>query len=121
MAKSRLSYDKFYARGFWSLSALGGDFVYVAFLWGYSSFLLFRVERCPLLGDSKYYTAIGGMGFVHCTEVVRLSEGGLVEFSLTVLKLEKGSGNFQIGNKKIGVDMALLGHCSYVMYNYMYV
>ena len=34
---------------------------------------LSRVERCPLLG---------GMEFVHCTEVVRLSESPLLEVSM---------------------------------------
>ena len=47
---------------------------------------LFGVERCPLLGGSKctiyMVRSIGGTGFVHCTEVVRFSEGPLLEFSL---------------------------------------
>ena len=44
------------------------------------------VERCPLLGGSKCTVsigrAIGGMEFVRCTEVVRLSESPLLEVSL---------------------------------------
>ena len=44
------------------------------------------VERCPLLGGSKCTIsigrAIGGMEFVRCTEVVRLSESPLLEVSL---------------------------------------
>ena len=47
---------------------------------------LFGVERCPLLGGSKYTIyigrSIGGTGFVRCTEVVRFSEGPLLEVSL---------------------------------------
>ena len=43
---------------------------------------MFGVERCLLLGGSKYTISIGiaiwGMGFVHCTEVVRLSESPLL-------------------------------------------
>ena len=53
---------------------------------------LFRVERCPLLGGSKYTIsigiAIGGMGFVRCTEVVRLSESPLLEVSLYNIIIE---------------------------------
>ena len=44
------------------------------------------VERCPLLRGSKCTIsigkAIGGMEFVRCTEVVRLSESPLLEVSL---------------------------------------
>ena len=44
------------------------------------------VERCPLLGGSKCTIsigrAIGGMEFVRCTEVIRLSESPLLEVSL---------------------------------------
>ena len=54
--------------------------------WGHAGCPLSRVERCPLLGGSKCTIsigrAIGGMEFVHCTEVVRLSESPLLEVSL---------------------------------------
>ena len=66
---------------FWSLSAFGGYFVQIAVLWGHAGYLLSRVERCLLLAGSKCTIsigrAIGGMEFVRCTEVVRLSESPL--------------------------------------------
>ena len=47
---------------------------------------LFRVERCPLLGGSNctiyMVRSIGGTGFVRCREVVRFSDGPLLEVSL---------------------------------------
>ena len=61
-------------------------FVQIAVLWGRAGCLLPGVERCPLLGGSKCTIsmgkAIGGMEFVRCTEVVRLSESPLLEVSL---------------------------------------
>ena len=55
-------------------------------LLGYAGCLLSGVERCPLLGGSKCTIsigrAIGGMEFVRCTVVVRLSESPLLEVSL---------------------------------------
>ena len=47
---------------------------------------LFGVERCPLLGGSKCISSmvksIGGKWAVRSTEVVRFSEGPLLEVSL---------------------------------------
>ena len=68
---------------FWSPSAFGGYFVQIAVLWGHAGCALSGVERGPLLGGSKCTIsigrAIGGMGFVRCTEV---SESPLLEVSL---------------------------------------
>ena len=51
---------------------------YFGVLWGHAGCPLFGVERCPLLGGSKYTIsigiAIGGMGFVRCTEIVHFSD-----------------------------------------------
>ena len=56
---------------------------------GHAGCPLSGVERCPLLGGSKCTIsigrAIGGMEFVRCTEVVRLSESPLLEVSLYYL------------------------------------
>ena len=64
----------------------GGYFVQIAVLWGYAGCPLSGVERGPLLGGSKCTIsigrAIGGIQFVHCTEIVRLSESLLLEVSL---------------------------------------
>ena len=58
----------------------------IAVLWGHAGCPLSGAERCPLLGGSKCTIsigrAIGGMEFVRCTEVVRLSESPLLEVSL---------------------------------------
>ena len=58
----------------------------IAVLWEHAGCPLSGVERCPLLGGSKCTIstgrAIGGMEFVRCTEVVRLSEGPLLGVSL---------------------------------------
>ena len=63
-----------------------GYFVQIAVLWGRAGCLLSGIERCPLLGGSKCTISIGrairGMEFVHCTEVVCLSESPLLEVSL---------------------------------------
>ena len=68
------------------MSAFGCYFVQIAVLWGRAGCPLSGVERCPLLGGSKCTIsmgrAIGGMEFVHCTEVVHLSESLLLEVSL---------------------------------------
>ena len=65
---------------FWRL------FLQTAVLRGHAGCLLSGVERCLLLGGSKCTIsigrAIGGMKFVCCTEVVRLSESPLLEVSL---------------------------------------
>ena len=54
--------------------------------WGHAGCPLSRVERCLLLGGSKCSISIGrairGTEFVHCTEVVRLSESPLLDVSL---------------------------------------
>ena len=53
---------------------------------GHAGCPLSGVERCPLLRGSECTisigTAIGGMEFVRCTEIVRLSESPLLEVSL---------------------------------------
>ena len=53
---------------------------------GHGQCPLSGVERCPLLGGSKYTVSmvksIGGIELVRCTEVVRFSEGPLLEVSL---------------------------------------
>ena len=53
---------------------------------GHAGCPLLGVGRCLLLGCSKCIISIGrairGMGFVHCTEVVRLLESPLLEVSL---------------------------------------
>ena len=71
---------------FWPPSAFGGYFVQSAVLWGHAGCPLSGVERFPLVGGStctiSIGRAIGGMEFVHCTEVVRLSESPLLEVSL---------------------------------------
>ena len=71
---------------FWSPSTFGGYFVQIAVLWGHAGCLLCGVEKCPLLGGSRCTIsigrAIGGMEFVRCTEVVRLSESPLLDVSL---------------------------------------
>ena len=62
---------------------------------------LFCTDCCPLgllLGGSKCSTisigrAIGGMEFVHCTEVIRLSESPLLEVSLNSQALDVASHN----------------------------
>ena len=73
-----------YACGFGLL--FGGYFVQITVLWGHAGCSLPEVERCPLLGGSKCTIsigrAIGGVKFVCCTEVVRLSESPLLEVSL---------------------------------------
>ena len=75
----------------WSPSAFGGYFVQIAVLWGHAGCPLSGVERCPLLGGSKCTIsmgrAIGGMEFVRCTEVVRLSKSPLLEVSLYISSL----------------------------------
>ena len=47
---------------------------------------LFGIERCPLLGGSKCISSmvksIGGKWSVRCTEVVRFSEGPLLDVLL---------------------------------------
>ena len=47
---------------------------------------LFGFERCPLLGGSKCISSmvksIGGKWAIRCTEIVRFSEGPLLEVSL---------------------------------------
>ena len=64
----------------------GGYFVQIAVLWGHAGCPLSGVERCPLLGGFKCTISIGrtigGMEFVRCTEVARLSESPLLEVSL---------------------------------------
>ena len=76
------------------LSAVGGQYVLAKAnpgqgqcpLFGVERCPLFGVERCPFLGGSKctiyMVRSIGGTGFVRCTEVVRFSEGPLLEVSL---------------------------------------
>ena len=57
--------------------------------WGHTGCPLSGVERYPLLGGSKCTIsigrAIGGMEFVRCTEVIRLSESPLLEVSLYIV------------------------------------
>ena len=71
-----------------ALFRFGDYFVQIAVPWGHTGCPLSGVERCPLLGGSKCTIsigrAIGGMEFVHCTEVVRLSESLLLEVSLYI-------------------------------------
>ena len=68
------------------LSAVGGQYALAKANPEQGQCPLFGVERCPLLGGSKCTIymgrSIGGTGFVHCTEVVRFSEGPLLEVSL---------------------------------------
>ena len=69
-------------------SAVGGQYVLTKANSGRGQCPLFRVEKCPLLGGSKctiyMVRSIGGTGFVRCTEVVRFSEGPLLEVSLYI-------------------------------------
>ena len=80
------SYD-LYLR-FLSPPALVGYFIQIAsaVLWDHTGCPLSGVERCPLLDGSKCIVlierAIGGMEFVHCTEVAHLSESLLLEVSV---------------------------------------
>ena len=57
--------------------------------------LLFGVERCPLLGGSKCISSlvksIGGKGAVCCREVVRFSEGLLLEVLLYSQRFMNGT------------------------------
>ena len=82
----RLSYSYDLCLRFSSPSTFGGNFVQIAVLWGRAGCPLSGVERCPLLGGSKYTISmgrsIGGMVFVRFTEIVRLSESPLLEVSL---------------------------------------
>ena len=65
---------------------LEGYFVQIAVLWGHAGCPLSGVERYPLLRGSKCTIsigrAIGGMEFVCCTEVVRLSESVIRGFTV---------------------------------------
>ena len=68
------------------LSAVGGQYALAKANPGQGQCPLFGVERCPFLRGSKCTIymgrSIGGTGFVRCTEVVRFSEGPLLEVSL---------------------------------------
>ena len=68
------------------LSAVRSQYVLAKANPGQGQCPLFRVERRPLLGGSKctiyMVRSIGGTGFVRCMEVVRFSEGPLLEVSL---------------------------------------
>ena len=70
-----------------SLSVFGGNFVlHGQGTSGPDQCPLFGVERCPLLGGSKCISSmvksIGGKLAVRCREVVRFSEGPLLEVLL---------------------------------------
>ena len=56
----------------------------LSFQWGHAGCPLLGVERRLLLGGSKCTISSGGMGYVRCTEVVRLSESPLAIRNFTV-------------------------------------